>query len=330
MPIQADWGFDVMIQTYHDHRLLFLQDAKPMPSEMASVPVIDGWHWEISAMGQGYLVDPMQNHHCQFDLLTTSVQFEPNGEPFTAPGLSLALIQKMGEKYAYEIVFSMDEKNAYNEHVSIRNNTKKVHDRGVYQQLKGLIQLEQKDGVWMSHVNADQVYALTGLESHHILNGKDGIGLFNRMCETLDAKPLRDPTGYMALKGNIYDFIRNEYQNQYEDILQAIDNQMVDSTGYGVAHILDTLPSTIRHDIREYLPNTVNFGDLRFVEATDERKQIVREFVSCRVSKTLTYEKKRSYEQSSIDKTNAKFVNAGNRFKASLVPSVNEAAMTIT
>lgn len=318
-----------MVQTYQDHRPLFLQDARPTPTEIASVPVIEGWHWEISDTGQGCLIDPSQNRHCQFDLLKASIQFEPNGEPFTAPGLSASLVQEMGEKYAYEIVFTESEQNAYQNHVSVRSNTKKVHDRGVYQQLKGLIQLEQKDGVWMSHVDTDQVYALTGIESHHVLNGKDGIGLFNCMCETLDAKPLRDPTGYMSLKGNIYDFIRNEYQNQYEDILQAIDNQMVDSTGYGVAHILDTLPSTIRHDIHEYLPKKINFGDLRFVEATDERKQIIRDFVSCRVSKTLTYEKKRSYEQSSIDKTNAKFVDAGNRFKASLTPPAIETAMTI-
>lgn len=303
------------MQTYTDGRLLFLSDAKPGPMEQTQVPVIDGWCWNISGTGQGYLESPDGQKHCQFDLLKSTLSFEPQGEPFSAPGLSPSVIQEMGEKYACELAFSESEKNAYLEHVTIRNNTQKVHDRGVYNQLKGLIQIEHRDGRALAHVDTDKVSQLTGIESEHIVSADDGYALFGRMCEKLHAKPLRDPSGYMALKGNMYEFIRTEYENQYENILQAIDNQMVDSTGYGVLHILDTLQSRIRHDVKEYLPEGETFGDLRFIEATQERKDAVKNFVKCRVSKTLTYEKKRSYEQSAIDKTNAKYVEAGNRLK---------------
>lgn len=320
------------LKTYNDGRHLFLTDAEPnLPTDVAHIPVIDGWSWEISGTGTGCLHSPDGKQHCQFDLLNATIAFEPDGECIKAPGLSAAIVQDMGEKYAYDIVFSDIEKAAYDEHVIIRNNTKKVHDRGIYSQLKGLVQLEQRDdGSWLAHVDADKVKALTGIESNHVISSENGYTLFNRMCEKLSARPLRDPSGYMALKGNLYDFIHTEYQNQYEDVLQGIDNQMIDSTGYGVEHVLKTLQSTIRHDIREYLPKGKDFGTLRFVPATDERKQAVQDFVKYRVSKTLTYEKKRSYEQSSIDKTNAKFVEAGNRLKELLTPTEPSMAMAMS
>ena len=299
---------------YPQDRLLYLSDAEFTPAaETLHVPVIDGWDWEISQSGKGCLHAPDGGRHCLFDLSSCSLSFEPDGEPFTAPGLTASLVQEMGERYAYDVAFSEEEREAYDSHAAIRENTKKMHDRQVRDLLRGVIQLERKDGAWMAHVDTEKVRELSGIESSHVVSAEQGHELFNAMSERLHARPLKDPSGYMALKGNLYEFIHKEYQNQYENILQAIDNQMVDGTGYGVSHILDTLQTTVRKNISEYLPKGEKFGDLRFLRATDEQKQAVRDFVKCRVSKTLTYEKKRSYEKSALEKTDLRYREAGER-----------------
>lgn len=310
-----------MVKTYTDGRLLFLSDAHlDNLTDTASIPVISGWEWKLSGSGRGHLMSPDGVKHCEFDLLGATIAFEPDGEAITAPGLSAELVQEMGEKYAYDLVFSDAEKQAFDEHLFVRENTKKQHDRSVYDSLKGVVQLEYKNHSWLGHVDTVKVKSLTGIESKSVLSATNSYRLFNQMAETLHASPLRDPSGYMALKGNMYEFLHTEYRNQYENILQAIDNQMVDGTGYGVAHVLDTLQSVVRKNVSEYLPKGENYGDLRFVEATDDRKDAARNFVRCRVSKTLTYEKKRSYEKSALEKTDAKYVEAGERLRNALFP----------
>lgn len=300
------------MDVYTDNRTLFLADVDfKSPDSVVSVPVIDGYTWSISGKGRGFLMTPDETMHCRFDLNAGTLVFEPRGEAIQAPGLTASLVQEMGERYAQDVLFTDEEQKQYDAHVLKRDNTKKVHDRQVWNTLKGVIQLEQKDGAWLAHVDSKTAKELTGVESHHICSKADGIALFNEMCSSLHAAPLRDPTGYMALSGNVYEYLQREYRNQYEDVLQGIDNQMIDGTGYGVAHVLETLQSTVRKDVSEYLPKGQNFGDLRFVAATEERKDAVRNFVKCRVSKTLTYEKKRSYEKATLERTHDKFVEAG-------------------
>lgn len=300
------------MDVYTDHRTLFLSDATfASPDHVVTVPVMDDYVWNISGKGKGFLAAPDETIHCRFDLNAETLTFEPSGEPIHAPGLTASLVQEMGERYAQDVLFTPLEQEHYKEHVLKRNNTKKVYNRQVWNTLKGVIQLEQKDGAWLAHVDRAKAKELTGIDTYHIYSKSDGIALFNEMCIALHAAPLREPTGYMALSGNVYEFLQREYRNQYEDILQGIDNQLVDGTGYGVAHVLETLPSTVRKDVLEFLPKGQEFGDLRFIAATEERKDAVRTFVKCRVSKTLTYEKKRSYEKATLERTNDKFVAAG-------------------
>lgn len=298
---------------------LFLSDVTfSSPKHTVEVPVITDYVWNLSGDGKGFLVAPDASIHCRFDLQKETITFEPSGDEIHAPGLTASVVQEMGERYAYDFLFTDEQKAAYDQQVLTRNNMKKVHDRQVWNELKGVVQLEQKEGAWLAHVDTAKAKELTGIETNHVCSKADGIALFNQMSTTLHASPLRDPTGYMALSGNVYEFLQKEYRNQYEDILQGIDNQLVDGTGYGVSHVLETLQSTIRKDVSEYLPKGQNYGDLRFLEATDERKDAVRNFVKCRVSKTLTYEKKRSYEKATLERTHDKFVEAGNHLGAVL------------
>lgn len=296
---------------------LFLADAEFSDfNGIVSIPVINGWEWSLSGSGTGYLKAPDGTEHCQFDLASASIRLEPGGDIVTAPGLTAPLVQEMGEKYAYEVVFSEGEKNAYDAASKTRVAEKKAYSKTVYDLLKGAVQLERKNGTWLAHVDTDKVMGLAGIESAHVLSRTQGITLFNQMAEKLHAYPLRDPSGYMSLKGNLYEFIHKEYQNQYENTLQAIDNQMIDATGYGVEAVLNHLEATVRKNIsQDCLPKGEKYGDLRFVPATDECKTAVKEFVKQRVSKTLTYEKKRSYEKATIERMNQKYIEAGNRIK---------------
>lgn len=305
-----------------NEKLYFLRDAEfSNLDDVAIVPVIPGWDWSISSTGRGSLSAPDGTKHCVFDLMAGTIQFEPDGETVTAPGLSADLVQEMGERYANEIVFTPEEQSAYIKQIEIRDDAKKQHNRSVWNSLKGVIQIEHKDGSWLAHVDTDRVRELTGIESDHVLSLQNGYQLFNQMSEKLHAAPLRDPSGYMALSGNVYEFIHTEYRNQYENVLQGIDNMMVDGTGYGVSAVLDKLTPTIRKNVSEFLPEGERFGDLRFVKASDEQKQAMKNFVKCRVSKTLAYEKKRSYEPSALERINTKYEEAGKRLHDTLLPA---------
>lgn len=315
--------------TYQDGRILFLADAEVKePEDIVTVPVLDsGWQWELSGTGKGALTAPDGSKHCQFDLLSGTIQFEPDGEETKAPGLSASLVQEMGEKYVYHCVFTEPEKKEYDDHVVLRTNTKKAHDRSVRDSLRGKIQLEYNSGGWLAHVDTDYVKEQFQMDIHPTISKQQGIDLFNRLSEKAHAAPICDPIGYMALEGNMYEFIQTEYRNQYENVLQAIDNQMIDGSGYAVAKVLDNVSSIVRKNIqKDCLPDGEDFGNLRFLKATEERKDAARNFVKCRVSKTLTYEKKRSYEKETIARTNTKYYEAANRLKDAMFPPTEQAS----
>ena len=291
---------------------LFLTDGAK------TVPVIPGWNWQMPTETTGYLESPDGQRHCSFDLTSSTMVFDPEGEPFEAPGLNLSIVQEMGETYANELVFTPEEQAAYKEHLADRDQTLKERDRQVRNQLKGVIQLQHENGVWIGRVDTEKGEAITGLSLPKTCGKEESVKLFNQMSEAMGARPLRDPSGYMALSGNVYEYLFQEYQNQYEDTAQAIDNQLLDGTGYAVNKVLDSLQSYVRRDMQAVLPEGEFFGNLRFVEATDERKQAIRDFVQCRIDKTLTYEKKRSYEEATLDRTQQKFLTARERLRESL------------
>lgn len=305
---------------YKDDRLLFLNDVDfDTFDEVKTVPVIENWNWKIKGDGSGHLEAPNGSIHCQYDIMTGSIAYEPDSEPIITEGLTRDVVQDMGEKYAYDIMFTNDEKQQYDDHILCRNNTKKEYEKSIRKQITGLIQLEYKNNTWLAHVDTEGIEAISGIQvDNHVTSKEDGIKLFNRISEKFHVRPLPDPVGYMTLDNNVYSYIQREYKDQYENTKQAIDNNMLDGTGHGVKVVLETLNSTIRKDVKTYMPDGLNYGDLRFVSLNDDRKNAVNTFIKARISKTLTYEKKRSYEQETLDRTHTKFIEAGNNLKDSL------------
>lgn len=152
----------------------------------------------------------------------------------------------------------------------------------------------------------------------HILSDEAGLALFNTISEANEIPALRDPSGYMALDDNMSAFIHDTYEDRYTNMLYDVEDELVDGTGYGLRHVISSLNSTVRNDIKEYLPDDVNYGDLRFIKADAEKKQIVEKFVGLRLAKSLMYERKRDYEPATFERNKDQFIQAGTDLKNSL------------
>lgn len=167
---------------------------------------------------------------------------------------------------------------------------------------------------------------LTGIEAEPELTGEAGVALFNRMSEKLCCMPLRDPLGYMVLENNTYDYVKDQYDFQYNDTIDNIDAGFINGNGRGCEAVLAKLDATVRKNMREYcLPEGVNYQDLRHIPATDGMKAAVDAFVKQRVTKTVNFEKKRSHSAESLAKDHEKFLAAADTLKekiseAALVP----------
>lgn len=187
------------------------------------------------------------------------------------------------------------------------------------QKLGKSIQIEKRGGDWLAHINKQSLKDDFNVSLNaHITSKEKALYVFNHISERLNVEPLRDPSGYMTLDNNLQKYIKNTYENRYEETLDDIEDNIIDGTGYGVEGVLNKLDSTIRKDVKEYLPKDMNYGDLRFVALTNERKEVVDKFVNARVSKTLVYEKKRSYEPEAVERIDTRFKEAGQALNQSL------------
>lgn len=282
-----------------------------------------GWRWQINSPSTGILVNNDNQAVAGYDLKEEILQFGSDGVT-KAPGLNLWTIQEMGEKFARDNF--MDEKTAarYDEFYKARGDKRKEFERDVREKLTGIIQLELSEGEWTAHVDTDKVMKLSGIASHNEITRENGIALFNRISETLHVMPLRDPLGYMKLEGNTYDYIKDQYEFQYNDTIDNIDAGFINGNGRGCEAVLDKLDATVRKNIREYvLPDGMNYQDLRHISMTDELESAVNDFVKQRVTKTVNFEKKRSHSPESLAKDHEKFMRAAENLK----DTISRAAM---
>lgn len=198
--------------------------------------------------------------------------------------------------------------------------------REVRSKLGKAIQLELKDGKWLAHLNTDALRDdFQTPVSSHVVSGEEGIKLFNDINVKLGFNELQDPKGYMTLDGNMSEYIHRRYRERYEDTLDDIDAQIKDGTGHAVEAVLGSLSATVRHDMRQCLPEGMVYSDLRHVAMNNERQDAVETFITSRISKTLIHEKKRSYEASTIERTNQNLLDAGERIRETLRADTKDA-----
>lgn len=277
-----------------------------------------GWRWQVDSPDKGILVSGDNKAVVGYDLTNETIQFGADGET-KAHGLNLWTIQEMGEKFARENF--MDEKtmNRYDAYYASRGEKRREFERGVREKLTGVIQMELVEGEWTAHVDVDKVRNLANIAAEPEMEKEHGIALFNRMSEKMHAMPLRDPMGYMKLDGNAYDYIKDQYEFQYDDTIQNIDAGFINGNGRGCEAVLDKLDTVVRKNIREYcLPEGMNYQDLRHVAMTDELEGAVNEFVKQRVTKTVNFEKKRSHSPESLAKDHEKFLQSAEALKETI------------
>lgn len=278
-----------------------------------------GWRWQIDSPNSGILVNPDNKAVVGYDLDNEIIQFGADGATKVS-GLNLWTIQEMGERFARENFMDEKDMSRYDAYYNVRGEKRREFERGVREQLIGVIQMELVEGEWTAHVDTDKVAALTGIMAEPEISREEGIALFNRMSETMHAMPLRDPMGYMKLDDNTYDYIKDQYEFQYDDTIQNIDAGFINGNGRGCEAVLDKLDATVRKNIREYcLPDGMNYQDLRHVAMTDELEGAVNEFVKQRVTKTVNFEKKRSHSAESLAKDHEKFLKAADTLKETIL-----------
>lgn len=284
-------------------------------NETARIDLPGGWYWDIVNDGTGYLKGPKDELCVGYDINKSTIKFGANGETI-APGLNLWTVQEMGEKFARENFMDDETCVSYDSFVKDRGNKRREYEKGVRAEMSYLIQLELDKGEWTAHVDTEFVKTMTGIESKSEITREEGIALFNKMSVVKHAMPLRDPLGYMTLENNIYDYIKDQYEFQYEDTIEAIDNGFINGNGRGCEAVLDKLDGTVRKNVREYcLPEGINYQDLRHVKATPELQGAVNEFVKQRVIKTVNFEKKRDHSAESLAKDHERFLAAGEALK---------------
>lgn len=274
-----------------------------------------GWHWDISSDKTGYLKNPDGQRCVGYDLNNSVIQFGANGKT-VAPGLNLWTVQEMGEKFAREHFMDEEISKEYDSFSKQRGDVRRTYEKGIRAQMAGIIQLELNEGTWTAHVDTEAVKVMTGIDTEPNLTREQGISLFNQMSEARHVMPLRDPMGYMTLDNNVYNYIKEQYEFQYEDTIEAIENGFINGNGRGCEAVLNKLDSTVRKNVREYcLPDGVNYQDLRFMSVTPEIEDTVNEFVKQRVTKTVNFEKKRDHSVESLAKDHEKFLSAGEALK---------------
>lgn len=281
----------------------------------AHIDLPGGWHWDVSRKQTGFLSAPGGRLCVGYDLKNETIQFGDKGQT-EAPGLNLWTVQEMGEKFAYEHFMDEETRKEYDQFAEVRGTKRKEYEKGVRNMMTGLIQMELKDGQWIAHVDTEGVKAMVGIDSKPEITREEGVALFNTMSKMRHVMPLRDPLGYMTLNNNLYNYIKEQYEIQYDEMIGNIENGLINGNGRGCEAILDKLDSVVRKNLREYcLPDGINYQDLRNIAVTDGLEDAVGEFVKQRVTKTVNFEKKRDHTKESLERDHERFLKAADALK---------------
>lgn len=281
-----------------------------------TIPLTDRWTWKGNPV-TGHLEGPNGESYVQYDLFRDTVKFAPGVSEKTYPGMTLRMVQDMGEQYIREIHFTEEDKVQYQALLSKRAESRKEHNREVRAKLTGVIRLHLTEpGQFRAEVDNERLSALTGLRAGDGLDREGAIHLFNAASDALHADPLQDPTGYMRLDRNLVTLFRETYEDQYNDALDLVDAQMLNATGRAMEKVLADSDRIMRSNVRtKCLPKGVVYQDLYYISPTPESEALVQNFVTARRALTIMYEKKRSYEKKTLDNAQDAFTKAGDAIK---------------
>ena len=162
------------------------------------------------------------------------------------------------------------------------------------------------------------------------LSREAGIARFNEEAVANGLKELRDPKGYMALDDNVYQAIKDTYEDVYNQKAQDVEDgfSILQST-YALDAVLDKLDSVVRKDSKRFTPDGMVYGDLRFVRNTPEIQQHIDDMVNRRVEMTMKYAISRSVDDDNFRQTFEQYVTAGEALKNTIQPQESEQSLTL-
>lgn len=180
-----------------------------------------------------------------------------------------------------------------------------------YKDIGKAIQIEKNH----AHVNRQ---AMTELRGEPWLNAyltrEQAIILFNDTAERNGLSPMKDPKGYMVLKNNLQEYIKDTYDAIYGEYYEHAEDGTGVGTTYALGAILDSLDKTVRKDISGSLPKGILYSELRFTPVSGEMQSIVQDLVMARAAITLTRSESRKYEKDALEKAVYKFQVQQQRF----------------
>ena len=162
------------------------------------------------------------------------------------------------------------------------------------------------------------------------LSREAGISRFNEEAVANGLKELRDPKGYMALDDNVYQAIKDTYEDVYNQKAQDVEDgfSILQST-YALDAVLDKLDSVVRKDSKRFTPDGMVYGDLRFVRNTPEIQQHIDDMVNRRVEMTMKYAISRSVDDDNFRQTFEQYVAAGEALKNTIQPQEPDQSLTL-
>lgn len=179
----------------------------------------------------------------------------------------------------------------------------------------------------MNYKEIGKKLQIEGQFCHNDLDGRvtsreAGVARFNEEAEKQGLKPLRDPQGYMTLDDNVYQAVKDTYEEKYDTKAQEIEDgfSVIKST-YAIDALLDKLDATVRKDSKRFVPEGMVYGDLRFVRNTPEIQEKIDKMVDKRVEMTLKYQISRSVDDESFMRTFHGFVEAGKELANTIQPN---------
>lgn len=151
------------------------------------------------------------------------------------------------------------------------------------------------------------------------LTKQEGIEKFNEISEGLGIPTLVNPTGYMAVDDNIYDYVKETFRDKYEDKFNKVKNGEELGNAYALEQTISRLDAKennlVTQTMKPFLPANCKFSDLKNVRINDDMADSIDNIADSRIRMTITHALSR------------KLKDEGKRFKET-VSEMNSHGMT--
>lgn len=169
--------------------------------------------------------------------------------------------------------------------------------KALRQDIGSYIQIEGNFG----HVNtAGLKEAFNHEASSELMTRQEAFDLFNKVSEEQGLKPLRDPKGYMPVEDNVYDYLREAYEEKFSEQLERIHAGQSIGSPYAIQNTLDNLNERVARDTKRLVPQGMAHTELKHLAMSDELEKKINMFVNQRILYSASYSIRRQVSEESL------------------------------